>query len=69
MIYTEDLRAIEAFNDEQLRAIFDASYREVFRHLSGDGVVSADIIINAVESHTISLLREMAIDAVEGLTA
>lgn len=68
MIHAEDLCAIDAFNDQQLRVVFDEAYKKVFHHLGGDGFVSAELIIHLFTEQTVLRIREMAIDAIEGLT-
>lgn len=63
MIIKEDLCAIQSFNEEKVRAVFDAAYTRVFQEVAGAGLVSADLIINSIEEQVTQHLHAMVTEA------
>jgi hypothetical protein len=62
VIIKEDLCAIEAFDEEKVKAIFEASYTKVFQMVAG-GLVSADTIIDSITEQVHQRLHSMVTDA------
>ena len=63
MIIKEDLYAIEGFNEEKVKAIFEAAYTKVFQQVAGAGLVSADLIIDSITEEVNQPLHQMVTDA------
>jgi len=63
VIIKEDLCAIQSFNEEKVRAVFDAAYTRVFQEVAGAGLVSADLIINSIEEQVTQHLHAMVTEA------
>lgn len=63
MIIKEDLCAIQSFNEEKVKAVFDAAYTRVFQEVAGAGLVSADMILNSIEEQVNRYLHAMVTEA------